>query len=439
MKNIFLFSILLVAPHITQTADTPQSAAAAARAMPMIDLTEVIERAQHSEDFTGEIKFQLMRFVNQHKPNYKQTLMARNLISSRVDTILDTNHSINSHDLFDIITNLNTTLETDPKSGLTLNISGLQISSTSQHRFRVASETVQEADVNFELAREDIRLPAALEIESDEAQPEPPAAPVAEEEENMCLICHEALNPGDAIVRGRCDRPRHRHKFHSECISTWLNTPISGDLCPKCRQPFFMQQTEADIASAVRSNNLERLNAIIASNPTFDTERKSVAIYYIYQLAHNHPAILERLIQIPELNINAQNIGDENTALIHIASVGAVEDIVMLLNVPGIDVNAQNNYGQTALISAVKHKHDTAVIALLKATGLNPSIADNTGRTAFCHAMRLKKWVIAAAILEKTKTGRGIKIAFNVCNAATAVGVVTYVIAMIAMGRDPLA
>ena len=66
--------------------------------------------------------------------------------------------------------------------------------------------------------------------------------------------------------------------------------------------------------------------------------------------------IVKDLLVVPGIDVNLQN-EDGNTALIYAASRGYEDIVARLLAAPGIDVNLQNNDGKTALDFAVKKGH----------------------------------------------------------------------------------
>lgn len=79
------------------------------------------------------------------------------------------------------------------------------------------------------------------------------------------------------------------------------------------------------------------------------------------------------------------------TPLMHAAINNQVSIAEFLLTIPGIDVNAQNEYGSTALMIACIHGHEKMVELLLKAggskTAINVNIQDTHGQTALITAL----------------------------------------------------
>lgn len=92
-----------------------------------------------------------------------------------------------------------------------------------------------------------------------------------------------------------------------------------------------------------------------------------------------HEKIVKRLLQVPGININAQQSG--GTALIHAAMQGNESIVKLLLSAPGIDINASDADG-TALIQAAGDGQESIVKLLLQVPGININARDSRGRTA---------------------------------------------------------
>lgn len=58
----------------------------------------------------------------------------------------------------------------------------------------------------------------------------------------VCSICLEEFQVGDVIARASTSVCRHR--FHEECIVSWLVSRQEA-LCPCCRQPFVTVNTRS--------------------------------------------------------------------------------------------------------------------------------------------------------------------------------------------------
>lgn len=76
----------------------------------------------------------------------------------------------------------------------------------------------------------------------------------------------------------------------------------------------------------------------------------------------------------------------ETDALLRAARDGKVDTVKELLTTPGIDVNATDERGDTALIEAARFGHDHVARALL-AAGANLKARDKEGKTPLMLAM----------------------------------------------------
>ena len=68
-----------------------------------------------------------------------------------------------------------------------------------------------------------------------------------EQAENTCSICLESMLNNGPIIKTSC-----KHKFHSECLNTWLNTKTT---CPICRRqiqaPIIVPQINPQLAQQI--------------------------------------------------------------------------------------------------------------------------------------------------------------------------------------------
>ena len=80
---------------------------------------------------------------------------------------------------------------------------------------------------------------------------------------------------------------------------------------------------------------------------------------------------------------------DETTLLIDAARVGRSELIASILDSSGIDVNAKNFKGESALLAAAKSPNNDALKTLLKhGKGIDFSVIDDKGNTVLHHAVK---------------------------------------------------
>ena len=78
--------------------------------------------------------------------------------------------------------------------------------------------------------------------------------------DDVCGICHAAFEgtapgvrfPGEdsPVVWGKCG-----HAFHLQCVSRWLQTSSSKNLCPICRQEWEFGQNPVDNDNNSNNNN----------------------------------------------------------------------------------------------------------------------------------------------------------------------------------------
>lgn len=92
------------------------------------------------------------------------------------------------------------------------------------------------------------------------------------------------------------------------------------------------------------------------------------------------------LLARPGIEVNAQNnVGD--TALIKAAACGFTLTLQSLLKAPSIDVNLSNGDGVTALIAACKFGEQECIGSLLAHPDLKINLVDHSGRTALMNAV----------------------------------------------------
>lgn len=122
-------------------------------------------------------------------------------------------------------------------------------------------------------------------------------------------------------------------------------------------------------------------------------------------------------------DINVQEMSNGNTALIAAATFGHERIVQFLLTVPGININAQNNIGETALIAAISNGpcthhaldsflkqmyvdtstcccHENITELLLQLEDININIQDREGNTALICACKLGHRTMVQFLLE---------------------------------------
>ena len=101
-------------------------------------------------------------------------------------------------------------------------------------------------------------------------------------------------------------------------------------------------------------------------------------------------------------DVNSRGGEYRSTCLMESVNIGEEEMVSLLLEQQGIDVNARNVYGETALHYAALHGQLALVQKLLAASDINPFIEDFNGQTAIMNARKQGHDVCVAVLLEKT-------------------------------------
>ncbi|KAH6902522.1 ankyrin repeat-containing domain protein [Coprinopsis sp. MPI-PUGE-AT-0042] len=123
---------------------------------------------------------------------------------------------------------------------------------------------------------------------------------------------------------------------------------------------------------------------------------RSALMHAIEEGHIERPQLLQVLLKGPGIDLNA--VDDAGwTALILACYWGYLEAVKLLLESPSIDINAADTRGRTALIHATSEGHLEVVKLLLGLPGININAKDTEGWTALMHTMR--RGCIEAAIL----------------------------------------
>ncbi|KAH9186767.1 hypothetical protein AeNC1_011261 [Aphanomyces euteiches] len=116
--------------------------------------------------------------------------------------------------------------------------------------------------------------------------------------------------------------------------------------------------------------------------------------------------VVALLLAHPRIDVNKASHGYQNTALHMAALLGLDDTVLLLLDTPGIEINAKNNVGCTPLILACGrsdfrlHGHDPSVIVarLLSIPELDVNAASLKGQTAIMEACQ-HGWASAVQLL----------------------------------------
>ena len=197
---------------------------------------------------------------------------------------------------------------------------------------------------------------------------------------DTCVICYSDLGgpPEDNPERARdvtVLEKTCKHVFHIECLREWVGTRPS---CPTCSIPIDATElAEIQVFPQVFDPLVEELCAASRSGDV-DT--------------------VVRLLAVPGIDLNARN-GAGETALC--ASIGANRLAVMdlLLAAPGIDVNARTRLGWAPLEVAGDTGGRDAMERLLAAPGIDVHAKNERGWTALFFASRDGRPDVVALLL----------------------------------------
>ena len=94
----------------------------------------------------------------------------------------------------------------------------------------------------------------------------------------------------------------------------------------------------------------------------------------------NHDRVVELLLSTPGIQVNAKNIYG-NTALHWACYHGSATIIAMLASSPGVQLNERNNYGETPIMFAIQTRQTPAVLQMASLPDVDLDVKDNEGRS----------------------------------------------------------
>lgn len=228
--------------------------------------------------------------------------------------------------------------------------------------------------------------------------------------EKACFICNQGigLEPGVAFTVN-CKR---RHTFHNKCIlqrCEMAGHQRAACTCPVCHaritavawrveddwgnlkweQNTIEEYMGLELRIAVREGNIARLNQLIAAGANVNAVGGAFSETGLTWAAREDGLtkdvltleMLHALLAAPGLDLNvASKIGGD-TPLHWVARHGRL-DLVQALLAAGANVNAADLHGTTPLMWAARNGHLPTVLALLVAQGVDVNAANERGETA---------------------------------------------------------
>ena len=209
---------------------------------------------------------------------------------------------------------------------------------------------------------------------------------------SQCAICHESVFGSHSVVVSHAPqlffKSIHIHVSHTHCHSQWLieNHSPDGAPCPypNCQRNLLPEITFSSVGHATQSGRIEEALQLIrqGEDPNAKHSCKGMAALHIASINGNKDVV--RLLQARDININIQD-DDGNTALHHAVSSNNL-DILKTLLMHKLDVNIQNRFGQTPLHVAAAEPEHPDLFATLMNHNARFDLPDQSRRLAIHYA-----------------------------------------------------
>ena len=123
---------------------------------------------------------------------------------------------------------------------------------------------------------------------------------------------------------------------------------------------------------------------------------------FIQSCVHAHEDLVSLLLTDLRIDVNA---GDEfgNTAFFWACTLGHCQIISLLLQDRRVDVNKENKHGETGFLSACRNNHVDTVSLLLKDSRINVNKTDTYGNRGFHYAIEKRYNRIVALLLQDSR------------------------------------
>jgi ankyrin repeat protein len=161
----------------------------------------------------------------------------------------------------------------------------------------------------------------------------------------------------------------------------------------------------------VRMSNID-LNAMAnLRKVNTSTYEASTALHYAVE--HNlHEVVLVLLGAHPGIDLNVQD-EQGNTALMLAVKGNHMDLVAALMNHPGVALNVQDNGGDTALMLAVKGNHLDLVVALMNHPGIDLNVQDNGGDTALMYAAAYNQLDVVISLMNHPRIDLNVQSRYN--------------------------
>ena len=159
-----------------------------------------------------------------------------------------------------------------------------------------------------------------------------------------------------------------------------INFIFSMKILKKIKYALFADQYMADLVNACHANNIERVRDLLLNQKVKNVNYEYGFTNNPLQIAidNNYIEIVKVLLSYSE-NINFRikiNRFDDEYTLLTLATLKKFYEIVLLLLQNGADVNAQDQYGETALVVSLEKGYKKIAKILLE-YGADPNVSTN--------------------------------------------------------------
>lgn len=174
-------------------------------------------------------------------------------------------------------------------------------------------------------------------------------------------------------IIGYLDRIKDIHSLvlTSRHLKVHCHQPLyMFDARSTCRALFWASRIEDQaLAAKVLEDSLQA-----KANPNYQDLLRDTPL--INAVINNSTSIVQRLLQIKDVDVNYHRGYLEQTPLICAAWLGYAKVVELLLERDDIDVNDKDGSGMTPLITAITHKHIPIVNLLLEHENIDPDLED---------------------------------------------------------------
>ncbi len=209
---------------------------------------------------------------------------------------------------------------------------------------------------------------------------------------SQCAICHESVFGSHSVIVSHAPQLFFKsidiHLSHTHCHRQWLieNHSPDGYPCPhpNCQRTRLPEITFSSVGHATQSGRIEEAMQLISQgvDPNAKHSCKGMAALHIASIKGNKDVV--RLLQARDININIQD-DDGNTALHHAVSSNNL-DILKTLLMHKLDVNIQNRFGETPLHVAAAEPEHPDLFATLMDHNARFDLPDESRRLAIHYA-----------------------------------------------------